>query len=89
MSDFDKHKFTTRVICYPPDNDVEPDDQYTYVKPRSFAELLRERRASVKQLERHGYEWDGTFSCDHCISVHKCVFAFDEYNTDGDCLAEK
>ena len=93
MSDFDKHKFTTRVICYPPDNDVEPDDQYTYVKPRSFAELLRVRKDTIDHHERNGYDefykWDRTFTCDHCISVHKCVFAFDAYNTDGDCLAEK
>lgn len=91
MSDFDKHKFTTRVICYPRYDDVEPDDRYTYVYPRTFAELLRVRQDTI---DRHSGDdlfdkWDRTFTCDHCRSVHKCALAFDEYNTDGDCLAEK
>lgn len=29
------------------------------------------------------------FTCDDCGARHDCEFAFDPYNTDGDCLAEK
>ena len=29
------------------------------------------------------------FSCSSCRSVAKCEFAFDYYNTDGECLASK
>jgi hypothetical protein len=28
-------------------------------------------------------------TCDDCISSNVCEFAFDLYNTDGDCLALK
>lgn len=28
-------------------------------------------------------------TCSHCRAAPKCEFAFDAYNTHGDCLAEK
>jgi hypothetical protein len=30
-----------------------------------------------------------SFTCDDCPSAPSCEFAFDLYNTNGDCLAEK
>lgn len=30
-----------------------------------------------------------SFTCDACPARRTCDFAFDAYNTDGDCLAEK
>jgi len=44
-----------------------------------------------KQLERQG-KWnrvDAFYTCNNCKDKHICRFAFDEYNTDGDCLADK
>lgn len=29
------------------------------------------------------------FTCADCSLVKKCVFAYDPYNTDGDCIMEK
>jgi hypothetical protein len=29
------------------------------------------------------------FTCDDCAARFACLLAFDAYNTDGDCLAEK
>lgn len=29
------------------------------------------------------------FTCDDCPARQTCEFAFDAYNTDGDCLADK
>lgn len=29
------------------------------------------------------------FTCDNCPAAKTCQWAFDAYNTDGDCLAEK
>jgi hypothetical protein len=29
------------------------------------------------------------FTCDDCGARFTCLLAFDAYNTDGDCLAEK
>lgn len=31
----------------------------------------------------------GGFSCDGCPTAPRCAWAFDAYNTDGDCLAIK
>jgi hypothetical protein len=32
---------------------------------------------------------DAKFTCDHCPWLKSCVFAFDLYNTNGDCIALK
>ena len=29
------------------------------------------------------------FTCDECFDVDNCPFAFDLYNTNNDCIAEK
>ncbi len=29
------------------------------------------------------------YTCDDCPAAATCNYAFDDYNTDGDCLAEK
>lgn len=41
-----------------------------------------------KQLEEHGLAFED-FTCSNCKMVDGCPFAFDMYNTDGDCLMEK
>lgn len=28
-------------------------------------------------------------TCQYCENKQTCIFAFDDYNTDGDCLADK
>ena len=35
------------------------------------------------------YETSIPFTCDTCKDNDNCEFAFDAYNTDGDCLASK
>jgi len=32
---------------------------------------------------------DTVFTCDGCSHAPLCEYAFDAYNTDGDCLASK
>lgn len=53
--------------------------------PNSFKESLK--------LVGLGFPDDGPpieiFTCADCPHVDKCEFAFDAYNTDDDCLAEK
>ncbi len=46
--------------------------------------LTRKRRAllALADVEQH-------FTCDDCKDKRKCPFAFDAYNTGGDCLAVK
>lgn len=52
-------------------------------KERTDQELA-ELRASIAG------EWGiDKFTCDECGARQTCDFAFDVYNTDGDCLAEK
>jgi hypothetical protein len=54
--------------------------------PRTEDELAALRRMSTEHLEEGAPE---TFTCDDCGARYKCTFAFDWYNTDGDCIAEK
>ena len=52
--------------------------------PRKTDDELAQMRANVVK------EFDiEKFSCDECGAKHTCMFTFDPYNTDGDCLAEK
>lgn len=47
-------------------------------------EELSKIRAEVAQ----GWEID-EFTCDKCSDRYDCEYAFDMYNTNGDCLANK
>lgn len=53
------------------------------VPARSDEQMARDRECTVQvfSIEK--------FTCDDCPAVRTCGFAFDPYNTDGDCLAEK
>ena len=51
-------------------------------------DLARMRKESVElimQVEAGSPD----FTCDFCSRRFECVFVFDPYNTNGDCLAEK
>ena len=39
-------------------------------------------------FEERGYDIDAC-TCNDCADKDDCVFAFDLYNTSGDCLASK
>ena len=63
-------------------NDIMRDD------PLTPAELAYDRERVVRLYAREGISIS-TFTCDDCAARFKCKMAFDVYNTDGDCLAEK
>ncbi len=44
------------------------------------------RATSIENLGEHA---PLGFTCDTCHLRRSCVFAFDGYNTGGDCLADK
>ncbi len=47
---------------------------------------LRERM--IRRLKELGIRWEW-ITCDRCPVREKCEWAYDPYNTDGDCLAVK
>lgn len=51
-------------------------------------ELAADRARLVSEYAAQGYETK-SFTCDTCDARHVCLLAFDLYNLDGDCLAEK
>lgn len=68
----------------------DTDESGNYLHPRTFDELVLARARSVEsyaQLSGGGMLRE--FTCDSCRFVSKCQFAFDQYNTLGDCLQEK
>lgn len=74
----------------------DDDDQYVWQMGRTYNELVADRAEEVRRQANEvadgmwvTHPWDGKFTCDTCRFVSKCVFAFDLYNTDGACLAEK
>jgi MoaA/NifB/PqqE/SkfB family radical SAM enzyme len=51
-------------------------------------------RLRAKQLQKTRTEVAALFdieqfTCDDCPRKHECQWAFDAYNTNGDCLADK
>lgn len=63
-------------------------DELTRSIPLSQTELADERERMVAIYAGEGIEVDN-FTCDECGLRFSCLLAFDAYNTDGDCLAEK
>lgn len=54
--------------------------------------LRMQRREELRGLAaRHGSKlpWDAKFTCDECPSAMECRYAWDDYNTQNDCLAVK
>ena len=46
------------------------------------------RDSVINYLRDSGIKWK-FLTCDNCPSKNTCEWAYDGYNTDGDCLAEK
>lgn len=55
--------------------------------PRTEEELARVRARSIAHAKEHDYSYN--FTCDDCGARFSCTLAYDLYNTNGDCLAEK
>lgn len=74
-----------------PDVPVRPDDEYVWSRELTDEELQKFRKDRMQYLADQSFSYlkDKTFTCDTCGFVKSCVFAWDLYNTDGDCLASK
>jgi len=55
---------------------------------RSEQELQKLREEMVRELMRMGIRFS-FITCDRCPQRHTCPYAYDPYNIDGECLAEK
>jgi len=55
---------------------------------RMMDKLEKVKRNSIDFLKSIGVE-DMEFTCDNCLHKQYCEYAYDPYNTKGDCLAEK
>jgi hypothetical protein len=42
-----------------------------------------------KNLDHLGLTRSEQFTCNGCMDVKECPYAFDAYSTDGDCLMDK
>lgn len=54
--------------------------------PRTIEQLQKLRVEMLAFGAGHGVK---NFTCDDCPALSICKHAYDLYNTDGDCLAEK
>jgi hypothetical protein len=69
------------------------------VNMKSFTvkQLAKMREQGVESIVTHAGAFGGRvidpktvkFTCDKCKAAPNCEWAFDDYNTNGDCLAEK
>ncbi len=58
-------------------------------RPALTEAQLAAERASLVEMYREQLGVIEKFTCDDCEARFTCALAFDAYNTDGDCLAEK
>ena len=63
-------------------------DNITRTVPLTEQELAADR-ARLVEMYRERVGVIDKFTCDDCGARFTCMLAFDAYNTDGDCLAEK
>lgn len=62
------------------------DSDFRYARPRTPEELKRDRARLIQMAGRYA---PAVYTCDDCGAAPTCKLAFDAYNSDGDCLAEK
>lgn len=65
---------------------ARPQSQWTWDAALSPEELQDYRRVMG---HLHGGAPDTVYTCDDCGAAPHCTLAFEPYNTDGDCLADK
>jgi len=71
----------------PPPDELAVDERR---EPVTLWRLVDERRAAREWVMRAFPESRPVeFTCDACPHARVCSLAFDPYNTDGDCLADK
>lgn len=72
-----------RTFVHCPPGYYYSDAQNTWVSEASEKRLVELTRL------RTGTWTPSVVTCDGCGAAASCEFAYDPYNTDGDCLAEK
>lgn len=65
-----------------------PRAAFEMVDDRWTDEQLQAIRKDQLKILRE-YRGKDSFTCDECSETNACHFAFDAYNTDGDCLGSK
>lgn len=67
-----------------PEVETDPEDEWMYVRDLTDDELADVRALQIES----NHDTDG-YTCDTCQLARRCTLAWDQYNTDGDCLLEK
>jgi len=52
-------------------------------------ELEIQRFRVIEFFKKEGMDVENRITCDKCIDLFDCEYAYDMYNIDGDCLASK
>lgn len=59
------------------------------IEAKSMEEIHAKQREIAAQILKEANISFKYFTCDNCEDAYDCMYAFDPYNTDGDCLADK
>ncbi len=68
------------------------DTPYFLEVPRTPEGVAQDRRISLEMLileHPKSYNKDTVFTCDECSDNNRCIFAFEGYNINNDCLLDK
>jgi hypothetical protein len=72
----------------PDDSSLTPDQWSGFI---TLIPLPTAEAKAIADRVRKDFGWsdDLLLTCEDCVANAECDFAFDPYNTDGDCLAIK
>lgn len=70
----------------PPSDLMCPKCKGVLRPPLSDTEVAALRDKRLPDIQEGGHN---AFTCDECAGRSHCMYAFDAYNTSGDCLASK
>lgn len=66
----------------------DPNDEWMWKTPLTPEELAGLEEESRFHAKAEGIDFE-RYTCKDCSLRTLCTLAFDDYNTDGDCLLEK
>lgn len=63
--------------------------EWPFRASHSPLDLAKSRAAGIAGLQHFGFSAQEKWTCDECKTAWCCELAYDVYNINGDCLADK
>ena len=79
----------SRISCIPGDTYISSQSKSHLRSARDIRWDLYQQMVRLSIMYELSYDNFEEYTCTNCSDTSFCLFAYDGYNTNGDCLAEK